>query len=272
MKACLLFASIALSAALMTLPARLPAQEAAAKPDADKTKAEPPKVIREWGQVTDPAGDCKVATDKGKLVITVPANCPKAHGFSAELGNMDAPRVMQKVEGDFDLQVKVDGTFAPGEEHGSGSRLPYQGAGLTVMADATNYIRMERAVMLYGEIRHYINFEIRVDGELQRFGSNEKFPLDETKPVWLRLERREDMMRGGMSHDGKEWTWGEAKELTPKAWDAKPVQAGVHAISSSMEEFAPVFAELICGEPGAAEKPKAKAEEPAKEPAKEKQP
>ena len=50
-----------------------------------------------------------------------------------------------------------------------------------------------------------------------------------------------------------------------KAWEAKSVQAGVHAITSSMNEFAPVFADLICGEPGAAEKPKAKAEEPAKE-------
>ncbi len=262
-----LLAGLALPAALLTLPDRSPAQEAAAKPDAtpapDEGKAKSPRIIKEWGDVTDPAGDCTFEADQGKLVITVPAECPKAHNLCAELSNMDAPRVLQTLDGDFDLQVKVDGTFEPGKEHGTGSRVPYQGAGLVVIADAANYIRMERATMLFGELRNYINFEIRVDGELQRFGSNEKFPLDPAKPVWLRLERRGETMRGGMSHDGREWSWGEAKELTSKSWAKESLQAGVHAVSSSSGKFAPVFAEFLCGAPGEAEKREAEA--PAKE-------
>ncbi len=261
------FALSAFSAMLFTVPGPLRAQEtapeSAAAPAAGAEKGKSPQVIKDWGSVTDPAGDCTFHANQGKLVITVPAECPRAHNLCAELSNMDAPRVLQTLDGDFDLQVKVDGTFEPGKEHGTGSRVPYQGAGLVVIADAANYIRMERATMLFGELRNYINFEIRVDGELQRFGSNEKFPLDPAKPVWLRLERRGETMRGGMSHDGREWSWGEAKELTSKSWAKESLQAGVHAVSSSSGKFAPVFAEFLCGAPGEAEKRGAEA--PAKE-------
>lgn len=201
-------------------------------------------MLPSWGTVTDPAGDCSFTADDGKLTIGIPADCATAHNLCAELDNMNAPRVLTAVNGDFDLEVKVEAAFAPGTRIGAGSRVPYQGAGLTVIADHANYIRLERASMLFDGHRDYINFEIRVDGHLERFGSNEKFPLDATRPVWLRLERRGHKMRGGMRQEGGEWAWGESKALESAAWAGERLETGVHAACSSMAAFAPVFSEL----------------------------
>lgn len=205
--------------------------------------------IKGWGKVTDPAGTCKLEGQEegAKLAITLPAGAEKAHNLCIELDSMDAPRVQREMSGDFELQVKVEAAFEPGEEVLPGSRVPYLGAGLNIMADERNYIRLERASMRFDtpEPRQYINFEIRVDGQLQKFGSNEKWPLDPEQPVWLRLERAGGAVRGAISHDGKDWHWGEAKKLTGTAWEVDKVKAGVHAISSCPAEFAPVFSEFL---------------------------
>ena len=62
--------------------------------------------IKGWGTVVDPDGDCKFTEAKGKLTITV----PRTHHdltYTAQTTKLNAPRVLQKVRGDFQLDVKV---------------------------------------------------------------------------------------------------------------------------------------------------------------------
>lgn len=197
-----------------------------------------------WGTPINPAGDCKFEAKDGKLVIFVPGTA-KAHDLGAEASNMTAPRVLQPVSGDFVLTVKIDGEFAPSEESTQQGRTGYNGAGLVVFADENNYVRLERATLHSGDAAHpYTNFEIRVNGQNERFGTTGDLPTQDGKPTWLRLERKGQEMRGAMSHDGKEWAHGTPKELKSEAWKKTELQAGVAAISTSKQPFAPIYAEF----------------------------
>jgi regulation of enolase protein 1 (concanavalin A-like superfamily) len=247
-----LFMKTLLLSCLLSFVAFVHAQEPAVgepAPAPDKSDpAEKPvpedKTIKGWGAPVDPAADCSFKTDGTKLIINV-AGSAKPHDLSSELGSMTAPRVLQPLKGDFLLQVRVDGEFKPGGESTQEGRTGYTGAGLVVMADEKNFVRIERASLNRGEEDvPYINFEIRVDGQLERIGNTGDFKIDGENPVWFRLERKGDKMLGSMSQDGKNWVSGEPKELRAEAWQKPNVAGGVAAISTSVKSFAPVYADL----------------------------
>src|SRR5687767_3348986 len=87
-----------------------------------------------WGRAIDPAGDCKFNLVGDQFTIAVPGS-PRAHNLSVEKKSMEAPRVLQPVNGDFALEVRVDGKFHPGKISTEEGRTPYFGAGLLVMID-----------------------------------------------------------------------------------------------------------------------------------------
>src|SRR5436189_4997988 len=68
--------------------------------------------IAGWGTAIDPDRDCKFFTSKDSLLISVPGSHP--HDLAADIDLINAPRILQNVHGDFTIQVKVDGRFAPG--------------------------------------------------------------------------------------------------------------------------------------------------------------
>jgi regulation of enolase protein 1 (concanavalin A-like superfamily) len=195
-----------------------------------------------WGTALDLAGDCKFEAKDGALVMTVPGG--KAHDLSTELLSSTAPRVLRPLSGDFSIQVKVEGEFRPGSDSSQPGRSGYRGAGLVVFADAKNYVRLERATLEWEgeEPKAYTNFEIRVDGALQRIGTTLDAPIDSKKPTWLRLERIGATLQGAVSQDGKEWKALVPKELT-EAWK-KETLGGIAAISTSQEEFTPRYSEF----------------------------
>jgi regulation of enolase protein 1 (concanavalin A-like superfamily) len=195
-----------------------------------------------WGTALDLAGDCKFEAKDGGLVMTVPGG--KAHDLSTELLSSTAPRVLRPLSGDFSIQVKVEGEFRPGADSSQPGRSGYRGAGLVVFADAKNYVRLERATLEWKgeEPQAYTNFEIRVDGELQRIGTTGDAALDPKKPTWLRLERVGSILQGAVSQDGKEWKALAPKELT-EVWK-KETLGGIAAISTSQEEFTPRYSEF----------------------------
>ena len=86
-------------AGLMALPVRAD----------DKDDA--PKVIKGWGQVSDPDRDCEITSKDGAVEIKVPG---KSHDFAAELRLQNSPRVLQEIKGDFIAEVKVSGELKPG--------------------------------------------------------------------------------------------------------------------------------------------------------------
>lgn len=200
------------------------------------------EAIAGWGTAIDPAGDCKFKAADGKLMITVPGT-DKPHDLSPELASSTAPRVLQPVRGDFVIQVRVDGEFQPGDESTQAGRTGYTGAGLVVFADQGNFVRLERATLHHqgDEEKPYTNFEIRVDGRLERIGTTGDLPTEWDKPTWLRLERKGQQLLGAMSHDGEHWTYGEPKELRAEAWTRDEIVAGVAAISTSRNPFVPTY-------------------------------
>ena len=199
--------------------------------------------IAGWGIALDLAGDCTFTPADGALKITVPGS-DKPHDMSTELMSSTAPRVIQPLNGNFTIEVKIEADFDPGEVSTQAGRTGYTGAGLVVFADANNYVRLERATLSRGEAKPYTNFEIRVDGEVQRIGTTGDLPTEAGKPVWLRLQRQGNILRGFMSQDGKTWKEGEPKELLSEAWKGVPVFGGVAAISTSKKDFTPTYSGL----------------------------
>ncbi|PHQ31598.1 DUF1349 domain-containing protein [Rhodopirellula bahusiensis] len=198
-----------------------------------------------WGTPINPAGDCSFAASDEDLTIVVPGT-ETPHDLSPELESSTAPRVVQPVSGDFVVEVRVDGMFQPGDESTQPGRTGYTGAGLVVFADEGNFIRLERATLhrQAGEPEPYTNFEIRVDGRLERIGIVGELPADQSKPTWLRLERKGDLMLGSVSLDGNNWEHGDPKELRAEAWAGNGIVAGVAAISTSKGNFEPRYSAL----------------------------
>jgi hypothetical protein len=195
-----------------------------------------------WGTVTDPDNDCTFFVAEDALLINVPGSRP--HDLAADIGTTNAPRVLQSVRGDFTIQVRVEGRFAPGGESTQEGRTGYNGAAIVALVDAQNVVTLARAVLQSPGKKAvpYLNFEIRVAGELQRIGDTGDHPLPKEGPVFLRLERRGSKFIADVSRDGIAWDILEPKEV-PAGWPNE-LQTGVAAISTSKAEFNPRFSKL----------------------------
>lgn len=193
--------------------------------------------IEQWGTVVDPDGDCIFDAEDGSVAIQIPST---PHGLSVEIHRMNAPRLVQEVDGDFALEVSLGGNFIPGAATVPG-RAGYKGAGLLVMQDNQNYIRLERAALRRnGNTRHYVNFELRRHGQLMRFGSSDDFPIDPDASCRLRLERVGDEIRGAVSQ-GDGW-----QSLTPKESKLNQnLRVGILAVNASGSVFNPRFSDFV---------------------------
>jgi regulation of enolase protein 1 (concanavalin A-like superfamily) len=189
------------------------------------------------GKIIDPDGDCKFSFEDGKLTITIPGT---DHGLSAEQDRMSSPRVLQEVDGDWIVQVKVCGAFPHGATSLVANRRPFHGAGLLLWQDEGTYVRLERAELnLDGQNLSYGNFELRKDKEFVKPGNAEEMPL-ENKDVYLRLERRGSEIHGAASTDGTEW-----KAFKPIMVElGKKVKVGIVAGHNTSSGYAPRFEEF----------------------------
>src|SRR5262249_24572468 len=101
------------------------------------------QTIAGWGEVIDPNRDCKFAGSRDELTITVPGGHHNLHP-SAPFQNLSAPRVLQKVTGDFDVQVRVQPFSRPKAITASTGKNSYVGAGFLLWQDEKNFIRFFR--------------------------------------------------------------------------------------------------------------------------------
>ena len=195
-----------------------------------------------WGHPGDPDADCNFYTQPDALMIKVPGS-QTAHDLAADANQTNAPCVLQPATGDFTVQVCVDGQFTPGQKSTLPGRVAYNGAGLVVLADPRNVVTFARAVLQRtGQIpRAYVNFEIRIDGHLQRIGLPHDPPLPQTGPVYLRLQRHGSKITGAVSLDDRNWD-DVGTKVMPDGWSDE-LQAGIIAISTSTAEFAPQFSD-----------------------------
>lgn len=198
--------------------------------------------IAGWGRAVDPDKNCQFFLSKSALIISTPAS-QRPHDFSPELGWANAPRVVRAVTGDFSFQVKVDDRLNPGKESMVEGRFGYNGAVAAAIADDRNAVTLARAVFreAAGKSDHYANFEVRIDGELQRIGRTDDHPLPETGPVYLRLERRGQQISGSVSTDGSHWNMVGAANL-PDDWTTK-LKVGTMVVNTSKADFSPQFSQ-----------------------------
>src|SRR5439155_4393214 len=136
---------------------------------------------------------------------------------NADTGKLNAPRVMQPVEGDFLVTVKVTGDFQPGGTctNPNPKAIPYNGAGILIWSDADNFIRLERgAVLRGGKVGTFVAFEER-EGGYRGAVHNQGIPAG---TCYLRLERKGSRIHGAISADSSAW-----KRLQPidTVWPAK---------------------------------------------------
>ena len=195
--------------------------------------------IKGWGWAVNPDGDGRFKAAGDTLTITAPG---PAHDLSAELGKMNAPRVLTSLSGPFTAEVTVAGTFAPGGRT-LAARTAYNGAGLLLTADDKTYIRLERAALASGgRTRHYANFEMRVNGKVSRLGRVADMTLDPATPTGLRLVRDPSAgtVTGYVRRGDGAWEKLGTKtvRLPPEVW------VGVAAVNASGAPFSPAFSDF----------------------------
>jgi serine/threonine protein kinase len=212
------------------------------QPGAERSQPKgPPAEVRkadrereDWSDAVDPDGDCKIDLDRtgNQIRITVPGT---PHALSAELGRLNAPRLLRAVKGDLDARVRVAGVFHPGgrstvKEYTS----PYHGAGILLWQDEENYVRLEIAAdVQHGKPRPYANFESRKEGAL----AVSRGLKIEDGSSYLRLKRRGDDIYAAFGPDGVRWT--SFPPLSAKLKDRLSV--GVSAINTATK---PLIAQL----------------------------
>jgi regulation of enolase protein 1 (concanavalin A-like superfamily) len=201
-----------------------------------------PRELSGWGRVYDPSRDCKIALDHelDRLKIDVPGS---PHVLSAEDPSlpMNAPRVANWVRGDFAAQVRVLGQFKPGRVKTT-YYDPYQGAGLIVWQDSSNYLRLERAVgFVRGRPLPYLNFELREDGQLVMTHGIKI----QDRPVFLKLLRQGHAFSALTSQDGRRWVYRDGVEATLN----ERVEVGVFAVNSSSRTLSAELERLIVNDP-----------------------
>lgn len=190
-----------------------------------------------WGDVVDPDGDCGLRLERGELVGDVPGTL---HDLNVDIGKLNAPRVVQGVDGDFVATVKVAGTFQPGPLRTGPKSVPFNGGGLLAWSDDGNYIRLERGAMYRnGRVLGLVNFESREHGT--RVAVHNKGGLDPREDRWLRLERHGRRFAGSISPDGRDW---EALEPIEVDWPSR-LRVGVGAVNSSGDAMSVRFGEFV---------------------------
>jgi regulation of enolase protein 1 (concanavalin A-like superfamily) len=187
-----------------------------------------------WGRAIDPDRDCKIAANGPSLVIDVP---PIAHDLHAESNRMNAPRVLQDVEGDFSIQVKVCGVVRPTSPGTVPGHLSFQAGGLLLWSDQNNYTRFERAGMnRNGQIVSQASMEARASGR-QTMNVAADAPEQD---IYLRLERNGNQLTGSYSVDGNKWIF-----LAPLTANYPPkVRIGVAVINAAQQPLSLRFDDL----------------------------
>jgi serine/threonine protein kinase/regulation of enolase protein 1 (concanavalin A-like superfamily) len=193
----------------------------------------PPDVILGWGERIDPVRDCTFTPEAGQLTISVPGG--RSHQLNPlPGGDWDAPRVLQKFEGDFDAQVKVAKFPRPQPKtavKGIHSRVT---AGLVVWVDPQNFLKLELdANGDFAAGAPYVRAEWFKDGQR---GIAQAPP--KVEPPYLKIERRQNDLALQWSEDGQTWRRITALE---KFSLPKRVAVGVFATNVTSDEFAPVF-------------------------------
>ena len=191
------------------------------------------RTLEGWGVALDPDGDCKIQPDGNSLVIEVP-NTP--HSLQGTLrSKANAPRVLREVDGDFEVQVKLEGAFTPsGDEDRIFGRSI--GAGLVLFRDEENYITLERtAMMRKGQVMSSVTINEQSAGN----GRGTRNGRVGEGTTYLRLVRKGSQILPSASNDGKAW---QSLKPADVQWPER-LKLGLTVVSDSMAPLSVTFSE-----------------------------
>jgi regulation of enolase protein 1 (concanavalin A-like superfamily) len=183
-----------------------------------------PQLIEGWGQTEDPDGDCKISAREGKVTFSIPGTTHDL--WPGGPGRVNAPRILQDVEGDFAVQVKVATSVKP--ENGffrSGTPL--------IWLDDKTFVRLDSACARRdGPVFDFYCY-LHVFKNKERLVNEHLRPLKD-QPTNLRLERRGTRIVASFSQDGAR-TW---KSFGDKTVDLpRKLKAGVAAVNGTDSPF-----------------------------------
>ena len=201
------------------------------------------KTVPGWGEFIDPAKDCKVHEENGRVTLTVPGT---HHNLNPEpeYDNVLGPRLLQPVEGDFQIQVKVLAFTKPGADTSvTKQKLSYLAAGLFIWQDDKTFVRCFRAALgergdIFVHVEGFHKAK-RMPGRVFIKKREERNIPDEA--IYLRVSRRGRDLSVERSMDGKDWARFASMSITGFA---NKLQVGVAAVNSTNKEFTPQLEEL----------------------------
>jgi hypothetical protein len=206
------------------------------------------KTLKGWGEVLDPEGDCKIGEDGGKVTLLVPGTY---HDLWPGQGKVNAPMILQEVEGDFAVQVKVCGRIEPAKGSvisGLASKVPYQAGGMVIWQDRDNLIRLERGSM--GSGRSFCYSQAFKDSKRATDKDSKRTVNDGTailnQDTLLRLERRQGKIYPSYSQNGGK-TWSAIGRRSFALDLPDKVKVGVAAINNTTDPFTASFADFQIG-------------------------
>lgn len=116
-------------------------------------KREPWEFISGWGDAVDPDKDCKINRKNDSLTIEMPGT---DHDYDPIRKRFNAPRLLSKLEGKFDLQVRLRIDYRPSVKSTAKGQPSFVSAGFLLIYPETNRsicYRMENAVSQQGTSR-----------------------------------------------------------------------------------------------------------------------
>ena len=207
--------------------------------------------VKGWGEVTDPDGDCKVTSADGKVTISMSGGQHDLWPEKDKMGKVNAPRILQEVEGDFVVSVKVTGAIKP--QKGSmvpklASGGPFQGGCLLIWQDENSFVRFDRCgVYSTSKDKNLAFFYLQAFKDAKRVTDKEskkainlfkEGQIDDDGHI--RLERKEGKIYPSFSQDdGKTW-----QVLSPPSVSTElpqKVKVGVGAVNNTTKAFSVQF-------------------------------
>jgi regulation of enolase protein 1 (concanavalin A-like superfamily) len=180
-----------------------------------------------WGLVVDPVGDCSFELEGGTFTIRIPG---EYHDLWPGSGKVNAPLVLQEVDGDFSITVAVahiDKAERDTRIAGLAGTTSFHAASLVIWQDAKNFVRFDRTQMDRGG-QQITSCYLHIFKDGARVA--EVAPVVPDRPTQLRLTRKADTLTAAYSQDsGKSW-----KDLAPqKIGLPAKVKAGVSALNNT---------------------------------------
>jgi regulation of enolase protein 1 (concanavalin A-like superfamily) len=180
-----------------------------------------------WGVVVDPVGDCVFKLDGIQFTIQIPG---AYHDLWPGEGKVNAPLVLQEVEGDFTISVAlthIDKAERDTRIAGLAGTTSFHAGSLVIWQDAKNFVRFDRTQMdRAGQQVTSCYLHVFKDGARVA----EVAALVPDKPTHLRLTRKADAVTSAYSQDGgKNW-----KDLAPQKLPLPAkVKAGISALNNT---------------------------------------